>query len=397
MEGDHVKIYYPLIPFSWLYGFGVTVRNIMFECGLLHSESFDVPVISIGNITVGGTGKTPHTEYLIKLLSPTQQVAVLSRGYKRKSKGYILSDNSTPMSKIGDEPFQMKQKFPHIHMAVDKNRRHGIKELCKLSVYPAANVIILDDAYQHRYVTPGVNILLMDYHRLIYFDKLIPAGRLREPRSSSNRADIVIVTKCPESITPTERMGITQSLKLQPWQKIYFTHFKYGNLKSIANGVSSKNKVNDIELSELNDNEYNVLLLTGIASPQQMAYDLEKFCKFTSMSFPDHHDFTRKDIALVDRRIKELESNGKKTIVITTEKDATRLVSYFRQNPSDGSILSSTEGRDFYALPIEVVFMNDKESEFNQFILGYVEKNSINSTLSKIKNANTTKTTNNLE
>lgn len=362
----------------------------MFDSGLLPSESFDIPVISIGNITVGGTGKTPHTEYLIKLLSPTQQVAVLSRGYKRKSRGYILSDSSTPMTMIGDEPYQMKQKFPHIHMAVDKDRRHGIKELCKPSVNPAANVIILDDAYQHRYVTPGVNILLMDYHRLIYFDNLIPSGRLREPRSSSSRADIVIITKCPDNITPTERMGISQSLKLQPWQKIYFTHFKYGNLTSIANSVSSKNNVEDIPLSELSDKEYNVLLLTGIASPKQMAYDLEKFCKFTSMSFPDHHDFTKKDIAQVDKRIRKLENNGKKTIVVTTEKDATRLVSYIKKNPDDGSILSSTEGRDFYALPIEVVFMNDKETEFNQFILGYVQKNSRNSTLSKTKNAHTT-------
>ena len=176
MEGDHIKINYWLLPLSWLYGLVVSIRNLMFDVGMLKSKTFPLPVICVGNITVGGTGKTPHTEYLIRLLSEKHQVAVLSRGYKRQSEGYVLATPTTSMTDIGDEPYQMKHKFPQIHMAVDKDRCHGIEELMKKEVQPSTDVVILDDAYQHRYVKAGLNILLMDYHRLIYLDKLLPAG-----------------------------------------------------------------------------------------------------------------------------------------------------------------------------------------------------------------------------
>ena len=218
MEGDHIKINYWLLPLSWLYGLVVSIRNLMFDVGMLKSKTFPLPVICVGNVTVGGTGKTPHTEYLIRLLSKDHQVAVLSRGYKRKSEGYVLATKDTPMAEIGDEPYQMKatkdtpmaeigdepyqmkQKYPQIHMAVDKDRCHGINQLMQNTVKPQTDVVILDDAYQHRYVKAGLNILLMDYHRLIHLDKLLPAGRLREPMSGSQRADIVIITKCPRDI-----------------------------------------------------------------------------------------------------------------------------------------------------------------------------------------------------
>ncbi|MBR2193824.1 MAG: tetraacyldisaccharide 4'-kinase [Bacteroidaceae bacterium] len=367
MEGDHIKICKALLPFSWLYGMAVNLRNVLFDSGVLPSERFDIPVICVGNITAGGTGKTPHTEYLIRLLAAQNQVAVLSRGYKRKSKGYILARDDMPMKMIGDEPYQMKHKFPRIHMAVDKDRREGIRRLCDKKVWPATDVVLLDDAYQHRYVQAGINILLMDYHRLIYFDELLPAGRLREPRSSTQRADVVIVTKCPTYITPMEEHGIARSLGMQPWQKLFFTHFKYGALHNIKDG-------SEIELDDLRGEQYNVVLLTGIASPQQMEYDLKKYCNFTSIHFSDHHNFTDKDIQRVKDTIQKVKASGKKTIVITTEKDATRL----RDNKT-----SLVEGMDVYALPIEVEFLDERGNEFDQLILNYVQTNSRNSDLQK--------------
>lgn len=367
MEGDHIKIYEWLMPLSWLYGLGVSIRNLMFDFGMLRSKSYNVPVICVGNLTVGGTGKTPHTEYLIKLLSPQNQIAVLSRGYKRKTKGYVLAKEDTPMREIGDEPFQMKSKFPFIHMAVDKNRCHGIDQLIKPEVTPETDVVILDDAYQHRYVQPGINILLMDYHRLIYFDRLLPAGRLREPKSGKKRADIVIITKCPLYITPMDRRGIERSLDLENWQKIFFTTFTYGKLYPLF-GDKSKTT----ELTSLKDK--GILLLSGIASPEQLEYDIAKVTAFSSLHFSDHHAFTAKDIA-------EIEAKGKGKLIVTTEKDATRLLDIGKE------AFCKEIAENIYVLPIEVTFMNDKQEEFNQIITSYVRKNSRNSILLKGKNA----------
>ena len=331
MEGDHIKINYWLMPFSWLYGLVVSIRNLMFDVGMLKSRTFPLPVICVGNITVGGTGKTPHTEYLIRLLSKDHQVAVLSRGYKRKSEGYVLATKDTPMAEIGDEPYQMKQKYPQIHMAVDKDRCHGIEQLMQKTVKPQSDVVILDDAYQHRYVKAGLNILLMDYHRLIHLDKLLPAGRLREPMSGSQRADIVIITKCPRDIKLMDRIGIERSINLENWQKIFFTTYKYPD-----------------QMEGLGENP---LLVTGIASPQQMVYDLQKIVPtFELMSFPDHHNFTEQDIGAIRTR-----AAGR--TILTTEKDATRL-----------------HGLDnMKVIPIEVDFIEGKE-KFDKIIKNYVNE-----------------------
>ena len=329
MEGDHIKINYWLLPLSWLYGLVVSIRNLMFDVGMLKSKTFPLPVICVGNITVGGTGKTPHTEYLIRLLSEKHQVAVLSRGYKRQSEGYVLATPTTSMTDIGDEPYQMKQKFPQIHMAVDKDRCHGIEELMKKEVQPPTDVVILDDAYQHRYVKVGLNILLMDYHRPIHLDKLLPAGRLRESSSGSRRADIVIITKCPHDITPTERKGIERSLNLENVQKVFFTTYQYPDK---IEGIGE-----------------NPLLVTGIASPQQMVYDLQKIVPtFEVMSFPDHHNFTENDINSIRTR-----AAGR--TILTTEKDATRLHGL----------------ENVKVIPIEVEFIDGKE-EFDSIIRNYV-------------------------
>ena len=220
MEGDFIKINEWMLPLSWLYGLGVRLRNQLFELGILKSRSFDIPVISVGNITVGGSGKTPHVEYLIRLLKSNSKVAVLSRGYKRKSKGYVLAGKDTRMRDIGDEPYQMKTKFPDIHVAVDKSRCHGIDMLTSGEATKDTDVILLDDAFQHRYVKPGINILLVDYHRLIIYDKLLPAGRLREPQKGKSRADIVIITKCPKDLKPMEYRVIIKAMDLYPYQQL---------------------------------------------------------------------------------------------------------------------------------------------------------------------------------
>ena len=367
MEGDFIKIREWLMPLSWLYGFGVGIRNQMFEMGILKSRSFKVPVISVGNITVGGSGKTPHVEYLVKLLKDKVKVAVLSRGYKRRSRGYVLSDKDTPMAMIGDEPYQMKRKFADVYVAVDKDRCEGIDRLTGDEETKDTEVVLLDDAYQHRYVKPGVNILLVDYHRLIIYDKLLPAGRLREPKQEKNRANIVIVTKCPRDLKPMEFRVLTRSLNLYPYQKLFFTTLKYSNLMPMYQGESRK-------LESLKPEE-NVLLLTGIASPRQMMIDLQPYTKnITPISFPDHHQFRKKDI----RRINEtFEQMPEPKLIITTEKDNARLFGM------EG--LSDEVRKSIYILPVEIEFMLDQQEVFNEKIIGYVRKNSKNSILAKGK------------
>lgn len=226
-EGDFIKINDWLLPLSWIYGAGVRFRNWLFDVGIKKSRAFDIPVISVGNITVGGAGKTPHVEYLIRLLQDVAQVAILSRGYKRKSHGYVLAGPNTAMPEIGDEPYQMHQKFPNTFVAVDKDRCRGIDHLSFDDETRSTDVILLDDAFQHRYVKPGINILLIDYHRLIIYDKLLPAGRLREPLSGKNRADLVIITKCPKDLKPMEFRVLTKAIDLFPYQQLYFTTLDY--------------------------------------------------------------------------------------------------------------------------------------------------------------------------
>ena len=269
MEGDLIKINDWLLPLSWLYGVGVGVRNHLFDLGVLPQQEFSIPVIDVGNITVGGSGKTPHVEYLIRLLHDKMKVGVLSRGYKRKSRGYVLADNDTPMRTIGDEPFQMKRKFPDVYVAVDKNRREGIQRLTDDEATSDVDVILLDDAYQHRYVKPGINILLVDYHRLIIYDKLLPAGRLREPMKGKNRADIVIVTKCPKDLKPMEFRVLTKALDLFPYQALFFTRIDYDELAPVFPEAVSLPTLSSA----------NTLLLTGIASPRQMELDLKDRCR----------------------------------------------------------------------------------------------------------------------
>lgn len=378
MEGDHITINRWLIPLSWLYGFGVWVRNLLFDTEVLKSRKFDVPVISVGNITVGGSGKTPHVEYLVSLLHNKVKTAVLSRGYKRKSKGFFLADNNTKMEQIGDEPYQIHKKYPDVYVAVDPKRCHGIDTLLVTPQTKDVEVVLLDDAFQHRYVKPGINILLTDYHRIITDDALLPAGRLREPVNGKDRADIVIVTKCPTEMKPMTYRVLQRNMSLFPYQHLFFTTLKYCPLKPVfpeANPIASI----DFNTKPSEDEEQplpHVLLITGIASPRQMVEDIKSYCKsITHISFADHHNFTPSDAESINFAYKMIQ---KPCIIITTEKDAVRM--------SQLKVLSNIVKENLYYLPIEINFLQDDGEKFNQLILSYVQKNSRNNVMAQKPN-----------
>lgn len=363
-EGHSVKIKKWLYPASFLYGIGVNMRNKLFDWNILRSKSFNIPVICIGNLAVGGTGKTPHIEYLIRLLQDEFQVAVLSRGYKRGSKGYILAASESGASAIGDESYQIKNKFPNVCVAVDKNRRHGIEELCRLNK-PNVDVVLLDDAYQHRYVQAGIDILLTDYNCLFCNDALLPAGSLREPARGKNRAHIVIVTKCPEYIKPIDYNIIIKRLGLYPYQKLYFSTLEYGDLTPVFPGVGNgKMKPERLEA------DCKVLLVTGIASPVKIIEEIQKYTReIDVLTFGDHHRFSEKDLQQIRQRFERL--GGEKKIIITTEKDAARLVCHPK--------LSEELKEHIYALPVYVKMLKNRQNTFDQHIINYVRKNKRNS------------------
>lgn len=321
---------------------------------------------------MGGAGKTPHVEYLIDLLRDEMQVAVLSRGYKRKSRGYVVADEDTTMRDIGDEPFLIKQKFEGVYVAVDKDRCHGIDHLISDEDTKDVEVILLDDAFQHRYVKPGVNILLVDYHKFINYDKLLPAGRLREPQSAKVRADIVIVTKCPKNLNPIDYRVLSKAMDLKAFQQLYFTTLSYCDLKPIFNGGDT------VPLNEIMGE--NILLLTGIASPEHLQVDIMEYTrgvKLETMAFPDHHNFTERDVERINERFAAMPSPKR---IITTEKDQVRL--FYLEG------LSEEVKQNIYALPIKVEFMLEGGKTFNEKIESYVRKNSRNSILAKRKNVN---------
>ena len=374
MEGDLINTNKALQPLSWLYGLGIGFRNMLFEMGILKIRSFDVPVISVGNITVGGTGKTPHVEYLIRLLKDNFKVAVLSRGYKRKTHGFLRADKNSTVRDIGDEPFQMKTKFPDITIAVDSKRTRGITQLTSGDKDSQPDVILLDDAFQHRYVKPGINIMLVDYHRLIIYDKLLPSGRLREPVKSKDRADIVIITKCPTDMKPMEYRVITKAMSLYPYQQLFFSTHEYEPLRPAFQNNQTNRSIQSLQ-------NHHVLLLSGIASPEQMLIDLqERAGQITPLSFSDHHNFSKKDIMQINEVFAGLPSPK---VIITTEKDETRLLN------TEG--LSDEVKRSLYVLPVRIRFMLDQEETFNKNIISYVRKNSRNSILAKGKDDNKSK------
>lgn len=364
MNEHLIKIQKWLYPVSWIYGTVVMMRNKLFDWDILKSKSFNIPVICIGNLAVGGTGKTPHTEYLIKLLHNEYHIAVLSRGYKRRTKGFVLANEKSTAHTIGDEPYQMHSKFPDVTIAVDEDRCHGIERLLTLKD-PAVDMILLDDAFQHRYVKPGLSVLLTDYHRLFCDDTLLPSGRLRESTNGKNRAQIVIVTKCPQDIKPIDFNIITKRLNLYPYQQLFFSSFRYGDLQPVFGDTAKP-------LSSLSD--MNILLVTGIASPAPILARLKDSAKQIDLfAFGDHHNFTHKDMQLIRERFKKLQ--GENRLIVTTEKDATRLINH----PALDAELKAY----LYALPIEIEILQNQQDKFNQHIIDYVRKNSRNGNLSE--------------
>ncbi len=356
-----------LWPFSFLYGLGVAIRNRFFDWGILPSEEFNIPIISVGNITVGGTGKTPHIEYLVRLLSPQYRVAVLSRGYKRKSKGFVLANENSTDVELGDEPYQIKRKFPDLTVAVDANRRRGIKKLMGLT--PQIDVILLDDAYQHRYVKPGISILLTDFNRIIYKDSLLPVGRLREPAFERMRAGMVIVTKCPLDIKPIDFRIIQKHLDLFTYQSLYFSTYAYKELQPVFPDQVAFPKC----LRQEKEHDA-ILLVTGIASSHTIKQQVElSVRRVIELNFSDHHKFTPKDVQRIMHKLASLKQ--KDAFIVITEKDAARLL----HMPDLPTELKSK----LYYLPVEVEFLQNQQDNFNKKIEGYVRKNKRNSTLSK--------------
>ncbi len=344
-----------LLPFSFLYGIIIRLRNLLFDAGILSSKSFSFPVIVVGNLSTGGTGKTPHVIYLVNLLKEQFKVATLSRGYGRKTKGFLMADENVTAVDVGDEPMLYYHRFAKsIIVGVGEKRVEAIEKI--KTQHPLTGVIILDDAFQHRYVKGGINILLTEFHHPYFNAYLLPAGNLREPRNGMKRADIIIVTKCPDDLNNLVQKTYADKINLLPHQQIFFSGVKYGNLIAI----------NDHSLIAINSlKEYDVLLVTGIANPEPVLNFLKSVCNdVSSLSFADHHPFTLNDIVLIERNFNTIAS-GKK-IIITTEKDAMRL--------SDAALLSHINKLPFYYLPIEVYFINN-QNEFDQNIIKYVTKN----------------------
>lgn len=333
-----------LFPFAVLYGLITSIRNFLFDKGVLKSYSFDLPIIAVGNLSVGGTGKTPQIEYLIRLLSQEYNVATLSRGYKRQSKGFILANKSSNATLIGDEPFQYFLKFPKIQVAVDADRKNGIEQL--LSQPKSPEVILLDDAFQHRKVKAGFYILLTTFDDLYADDFILPTGNLRESRSGASRAQIVIVTKCPKSLSLEEQNKIKLKLHLAENQQLFFSYIQYDDC------IYSENET--IRVADLAN--VDKLLLAGIAKPKSFFAYLQNE-NDEILTYPDHHHFSENDI-------QEIINKAKNKIIITTEKDYVRL---------KGSISSA----QLYYLPIKSELLSD-EMIFNKTILNYVGTSSRN-------------------
>lgn len=360
------KIRSGLRPLSWIYGLVVELRNSLFDNGILKQKEYPVPVICVGNLTVGGTGKTPHIEYIIRLLSDKFKVAVVSRGYKRKSNSLQVVQTNSDVNRVGDEPMQIKLKYPNTTIIVDKDRKNAIKYLLSQPRDERPDVILLDDGYQHRYVKPSLSILLMDSNRPIYEDTLLPAGNLREPLRRKDRASIVIVTKCGNNMQPIDYRIFANGLDLFPFQSLYFTNFVYHRLEPV---FPSSNK-DSYSLEDIR--KKHVLLVAGIASTKPLEAKLSrKTYNLHTLFYPDHHFYDKDDIAVIEKQFASLPEDK---MVITTEKDAVRLQSL--------SYLSDELKENLFYLPIKVSFIEDIETEsFNNKIINHVRNYQNNSRL----------------
>lgn len=353
------KIY--LYPLSLLYKFIVFFRNSLFSLSIIKSKEYCIPVICVGNITVGGTGKTPHVEYVVSFLKKQVSVAVISRGYRRKTIGFyeVLPESSA--NDAGDEPLQIKRKFPDVTVISDGNRRRAIEKLLKRETQPG--VIVLDDAYQHRYVKPGLSVLLTDYSRLITRDYMLPYGLLREPAGHMKTANIIIVSKTPETLRPIDRRLIEKEVGPKPYQHLFFTRIIYNKpIRVCFDNAQTKPMV------DFGTCKYDILLVSGIANSEMLVSHVRRFSKtLKHLEYPDHFSFKEKDIQRIIDEFNTFSVSPNK-IIVTTEKDSVRL-----------SLFGDTENfcnLPLFYIPIEVGFVTKQEEEsFNKIISNYVRKN----------------------
>jgi len=356
-----------LIPFSWLYGLAVRIRNLLYDQGILASARFNIPVISVGNITVGGTGKTPHIEYLAGLLGSTYRIATLSRGYKRHTRDFRIASPESGVREVGDEPLQILRRFPEITVAVDRKRVHGVRLLMKQS--PPLDAILLDDAFQHRSIEPGLSILLMDYSRPNDRDYLLPAGMLREPASNRKRAHIILITRSPERIKPIELREFVNRMRLSIGQHLYFTTMRYGELVPVYPETTRR------EAEWFKQQAGGVLIVSGIAHPRPLRnYARSIHTRISELSYPDHHPYSQKDMEKITRTFRDFRQADKNILVLTTEKDATRL----RELDPEPDLREA-----MHAVRIHVHFLHNDKEAFDRQILNYVNSNKRSSILHK--------------
>ncbi len=356
-----------LYPVSLLYGLITGLRNFLYDSGILSSVSFPVPIICVGNITVGGTGKTPHTEYLLSLLERDFKVAVLSRGYMRKTRDFRLATRSSDVSEIGDEPLQIFRKFPDVMVAVDRRRVNGVRRIMELA--PETDIIILDDGFQHRSITPGFSILLSDFERPFMKDYLLPFGNLREDKSNMRRADIILITKCQKNLNAMQRRIIAMEVAKPAYQNLFFTSFSY---RAPLPVFGSQNKeITHLDLASCSDS--SIVLITGVANPKPLKEYLKKFFReITELTYPDHYSFRETDIDAIAFAFYNLSTASK--YLITTEKDAVRLREF---NDLEEPLRSA-----LYYIPVGIHFLNDDKEVFDNLVIDYVRKNRRNHTIS---------------
>ncbi|MBR1514659.1 MAG: tetraacyldisaccharide 4'-kinase [Bacteroidales bacterium] len=341
-----------LLPISLIYHIILSIRHKLYDWRILRSLRFEYPIIGVGNLNLGGTGKTPHTEYLIQLLKDHYRVATLSRGYGRKTKGFQRSDSQSTYETLGDEPLQYFHKFPDVQVAVDEDRIEGVERLILNKNTP--DVILLDDAFQHRRIKAGLNVLLTEYQHLYCDDFLFPAGTLRDIRSAAKRADIIVVSKSPTKLSEEEKRQIINKLKPLERQKVFFSYLEYEALKPLNEAAKNLNL----------ENATSALLFCGIAHPQPLVNELSKrFQSVETLTFADHHPYNEKEIKSIVQRYDTMEGHGK--IIVTTEKDAARL--------TNSAYLCQFETAPLFAAPIRVRF--HEEEKFNEEILTYVREN----------------------
>lgn len=339
-----------LAPFALLYGLGVAIRNLLYQTGMLKGVQFNIPIVAIGNLTVGGTGKTPHIEFLVRLLKDYLEVGTLSRGYGRKSRGYLSLRTFMDAETAGDEPLQFKRKFPDIMVAVAESRALAIPRM--ILEQPGLQLVLLDDAFQHRAVIPGMNILLTDYQLPFTRDWLLPVGRLREWRSAYERADRIIVAKCPATLSTEQATALTREINPLPHQKMYFTYYQYG----YPYYLFEQRYIWPLET------RLKVLLVSGIARVDYLEeYLAGKVDFFKSVHYEDHHYYSHFDVSQLKRIFDNME--GKK-IILTTEKDAMRLELH-KQFFLDHRL-------PVFVLPVTVKFHFDQAGAFEQDIKDYL-------------------------